>query len=159
MKRRTLFAIAFAASASLAASALWAHCQVPCGIYNDQTRLALMEEHVTTIEKSMREIDRLSSDAGANMNQLVRWVNNKDAHADKLTEIVTAYFMAQRIKPAAPEDKAKYGKYVRELTMLHRMMMHAMKAKQTTDPQHCNELRKLIAEFRASYLGKQASAH
>ena len=152
MKRRILPAIVCVASISLAACVLCAHCQIPCGIYDDAMRFALMEEHVATIEKSMREIDRLAMNPKANANQLVRWVNNKEAHANELTEIVTSYFMAQRIKPADPSDKAAHEKYVRELTLLHRMMVHAMKAKQTTDPTHGSELRKLIAHFRASYL-------
>ena len=36
-----------------------AHCQIPCGIYNDTARITMMEEHVTTLEKSMKEIIRL----------------------------------------------------------------------------------------------------
>ena len=30
---------------------LTAHCEIPCGIYDDQLRLQLMREHVMTIEK------------------------------------------------------------------------------------------------------------
>ena len=33
------------------------HCQIPCGIYDDEVRFKLMREHVETIEKS---IDRKS---------------------------------------------------------------------------------------------------
>ena len=34
---------------------------------------------------------------------MVRWVVNKEVHADELSDIVTYYFMAQRIKPGMPE--------------------------------------------------------
>jgi len=62
------------------------------------------------------------------MNQIVRWVNNKDQHADELSEIVTYYFMAQRTK-AAPESDAKaYSDYVKKLTLLHQMVVHSMQA-------------------------------
>ena len=90
---------------TLAALALQAqaHCQIPCGIYDDAARLTLMKEHVTTIEKSMNEIARLTAASPKDPNQLVRWVNNKEVHADKLTEIVTCYFLAQRIKPTGGE--------------------------------------------------------
>lgn len=57
------------------ASIAGAHCQIPCGIYDDRARIVLMEEHVTTIEKSMNEITTLSADTPQNINQLVRWVN------------------------------------------------------------------------------------
>lgn len=140
-----------------AGSTALAHCQIPCGIYNDPVRFALLEEHVTTIEKSMNEIQRLSKEQEPNWNQIVRWVNNKEVHAGELTEIVTFYFMAQRVKPADPKDKAAYVKYVREITLLHQIVIAAMKAKQTTDLENCTKLRGLIAKFKASYLGERVA--
>jgi len=144
--------IAIALLASSAGSA-WGHCQIPCGIYDDDLRFKSMLEHVATIEKSMKQIESLGQENKANANQLVRWVNNKDAHADKLTEIITFYFMAQRVKHVSKSDTAAYKKYVRELTTLHQMVVLAMKAKQTTDLKHCSDLRKLAADFRKSYMG------
>jgi hypothetical protein len=158
MSRRTLVTLAVAALTAAAASTALAHCQIPCGIYDDPARFTLMEEHITTIEKSMNQINELSKEAQPNWNQIVRWVVNKEAHADELTEIVTFYFMAQRIKPADPNDPAARAKYVREITLLHQIMVHAMKAKQTTDLEHCEALRALVGQFRASYLGEQAKA-
>jgi len=128
------------------------HCQIPCGIYDDPVRFALMEEHVTTIEKSMQEIERLSSEDDPDWNQIVRWVNNKEHHSQELADIVTFYFMAQRVKPADEKDNPAYSKYIGELTTLHEIMFHAMKAKQTTDLDHCTMLRGLIEEFRTSYM-------
>ena len=141
-----------------------AHCQIPCGIYDDPTRFKLLDEHIRTIEKSMRQIDQLSADAGKNANQLVRWVQNKEAHADELSRIVTQYFLQQRLKPAAPDDKAGWDAYVNKLVLCHRMLVAAMKAKQTTDLQYVRQLRDTLAEFRHAYLGAAegkaaASAH
>lgn len=130
-----------------------AHCQIPCGIYDDQTRITLMEEHVATIEKSMNEITKLAAETPQNINQLVRWVDNKDEHADKLTEIVTYYFLAQRIKPTEPAEK-----YDAELKLLHGMMIASMKAKQTTDLQYVEELKTLIHEFEHIYFGETVAA-
>ena len=157
--RRRVWAVALlvvGVSISSMLTAARGHCQIPCGIYDDPARFTQMLEHVQTIEKSMHEIKHLSEAKTPNWNQLVRWVVNKETHADKLSEIVTFYFLAQRVKPAAPEDKAAYEKYVREVTLLHRMMVAAMKAKQTVDEAHCKTLRTLIAEFRKSYLGREA---
>jgi nickel superoxide dismutase len=159
MRRRTLTTLAALTVIAGAASVAFAHCQIPCGIYNDPVRFVMLEEHVTTIEKSMNEIEALSQEAKPNYNQIVRWVTNKETHADELTEIVTFYFMAQRIKPAEPGDAAAQAKYVKEITLLHQMVVHAMKAKQTTDLEHCKALRSLIAKFRDSYLGEKAHAH
>jgi nickel superoxide dismutase len=151
-----LVALAIAAATS---SAALAHCQIPCGIYDDAVRFTLLEEHVTTIEKSMLQIKSLSREEEPNWNQIVRWVTNKEAHADKLTEIVTFYFMAQRLKPADPSGKEAFSKYLRELTLLHQMVVHAMKAKQTVDVEHCAKLRELIADFKTSYMGTQSHGH
>ena len=160
MARRLLMATALLGMVTTAGTTAWAHCQIPCGIYDDPVRFSQLEEHVATIEKSMKQIVELSGEAKPNYNQLVRWVNNKETHADKLTEIVTFYFMAQRIKPPADHaDKAALDKYLRQVTLLHQMVVQAMKAKQTTDPEHCEKLRTLIEEFRTSYLGKKAAAH
>jgi nickel superoxide dismutase len=132
-----------------------AHCQIPCGIYDDPARFTEMLEHITTIEKSMTQINTLSSEAPEqNVNQLVRWVMNKEDHVDELTEIVTFYFMAQRVKPAEAGDAAAYRKYVGEVTLLHRMVVVGMKCKQTTDLDQVKALRDLVGAFKKSYLGE-----
>ena len=133
---------------------LFAHCQIPCGIYDDPARIKLMEEHVFTIERSMKEIVRIAGTENPNWNQTVRWVKNKEHHAEDLTEIVTKYFMAQRVKPADPGSKEAHAGYVHQLTLLHRIMVHSMKAKQTTDLIHVKQLRDLIGKFKESYLKK-----
>lgn len=135
---------------------VYAHCEIPCGIYDDHMRIHMMEEHVTTIEKSMNEILNLQKQVPLNYNQIVRWVNNKDAHADKLREIVTQYFMDQRVKPATKEAGKVYDDYVNQLTLLHQIMVHAMLSKQTLDLTHIDELRSLIAAFDKAYFKNEA---
>lgn len=157
MQTKHLTALAIAALLLGVSAPLWAHCQIPCGIYGDATRFELLEEHIKTVEKSMKEITELSSAAQPNYSQIVRWVGNKEAHAKELTEIVTFYFMAQRVKPADPKDHAAQSKYVHQVTLLHQMVVHAMKAKQTTDLAHCAKLRELLGQFKASYLGRAGS--
>jgi len=139
----------------LAGVKLFAHCQIPCGIFDDPTRFALMREHVTTLAKSMDQIMELEKAAPANYNQITRWVMNKEEHADDFTQIVTYYFMAQRIKPTTPENKEAYDKYIREVTLLHEMIVNAMKVKQTTDKQYIDKLNGLIDRFEISYLGEE----
>lgn len=133
---------------------LYAHCQIPCGIYDDPARFTLLEEHVTTIEKSVKEITKLSATESPDWNQITRWVKNKEHHADEFSHIVTYYFLAQRIKPVDPENKDRYAKYLNELVWLHEMVVYSMKAKQTIDLGNVAKLRSLIKGFKASYLGK-----
>lgn len=143
----------------LLAPRAFAHCEVPCGIYDDEMRADLLAEHVTTIEKSMQMIVELSAAQPPNYNQIVRWVTNKDDHADHLQEVVCQYFMTQRVKPASPDKPEDYRKYVEQVTLLHKMLVAAMKAKQTTDLAYVAELRGLIGDFRLAYFGKEEGAH
>ncbi len=154
MKRKTALVIVAIALLSLAASKALAHCQIPCGIYDDPARFSLMAEHITTIEKAMKTIIDLSGQKTPDYNQLVRWVQNKDQHADELSEIVTHYFMAQRIKPPEEQGEETHKKYVEQITSLHQMLVYSMKAKQTTDLQNVERLRSLLETFRASYLAE-----
>ena len=132
----------------------YAHCEIPCGIYDDSLRVALIEEHIGTVEKSMKTIIDLSKEKNINYNQLVRWIDNKEAHAEKIQMIVSQYFMNQRIKPATTEEKKEYERYVKELTLLHQILIYSMKCKQTTDIAHITKLRELTAEFKKSYFSK-----
>lgn len=139
------------------AQAAQAHCEIPCGIYGDRMRIQMIEEDIETIEKSMREIRKLSKAPGRNANQLVRWITNKEHHATKIQDVVWQYFMAQRI---TPESKGQaQEKYRREITLLHEMIIEAMKCKQTTDQKHVRTLRTLTTRFAQSYFGKQKHEH
>jgi len=129
----------------------FAHCEIPCGIYEDTLRIELIKEHITTIEKSMNMIIELSKEENPNYNQIVRWVVNKDEHAQKLQDIVSQYFMHQRIKPVSPENEEMYEKYIERLTLLHELLVYAMNAKQTTDLSYIEKLNKTINAFEKSY--------
>lgn len=142
-----------------AASLAFAHCQIPCGIYTDEMRFAMIEEHLQTIEKSMAQIEELSAAAPVNYNQLVRWVTNKDTHAQEIQDIVNAYFLTQRIKPVAADAGEKYDEYVKSLELLHGLLVNAMKCKQTTDAANVAACRTLLEEFRKLYFKDKEHTH
>ena len=139
-------------------SLAYSHCQIPCGIYDDEARFNMIAEHITTIEKSMKQIETLSAEDKPNMNQIVRWVNNKEEHADELSHIVSYYFMAQRINPTTKDNTKEYNEYIKKLTLLHEMLVYAMKTKQSTDTTNVEKLRSLLNQFHESYYGKTAEA-
>ncbi len=143
------FLLSFAAI--IAPQTVSAHCQIPCGIYHDQMRIDMMNEDIETIEKSMNSINEISAAESKDYNQLVRWVNNKEMHADKIMDIVTEYFMAQRVKLVDSSDQAGHDKYLKLLEKLHHIQVYAMKCKQTTDLANVNMLKKLVKEFADLY--------
>ncbi len=125
-------------------SLLYGHCEIPCGIYDDEARFNLLEEHVTTIEKSMQQITKMENEEQTVSNQYVRWIMNKEEHATDFQHIVTQYFMTQRIKPDTES-------YADKLALLHKMLIASMKCKQTTDLRYVEELRDLIEKFHVLY--------
>ncbi len=146
MASKTLFMLLTAGVMLMVAVSAAAHCEIPCGIYDDRLRARMLAEHANTIEKSMRQIVGLSGKTPVNYNQMVRWVNNKEEHAEEVQHIVWQYFMAQRIRP----DAEKYGE---KLAVLHQMLLTAMKCKQTTDLEQVKQLRVLLKKFEILYFG------
>jgi len=63
--------------------------------------------------------------------------------------------MTQRLKHPDTDKEEARGKYVRQLTLLHQMLISAMKAKQTTDLTNVEQLRSLLDDFSIAYLGRK----
>lgn len=122
-----------------------AHCQIPCGIYNDHARVEAMMEDAATIEKAIHLIGELSGKTDArSVNQTVRWVMNKEKHAQNIISTISDYFLTQRIKP----DQKDYG--IR-LAGHHAVVLAAMKAKQAADPAAARSLKSAIKALEPYY--------
>jgi len=151
---KTILLAAIIISTFLITSNSYAHCEIPCGIYQDSLRIQMINEHIETIEKSMKMINKLSAEGEKNYNQIVRWVINKEEHAKKIQEIVSQYFLHQRIKLTDSNDKVKYAKYLNQLATLHEILVYSMKAKQTTDLNYIKKLEDTVHKFAEIYFHK-----
>ena len=130
----------------------YAHCQVPCGIYNEEARFTAMREDATTIEKATKLIAELSGKTdAASKQQLVRWTITKEDHASSIISTVAEYFLTQKIKPADGKDKKAYAKYVEQLKACHLVMRAAMGTKQKVDPKAVDSLKLAIEKLAAFY--------
>jgi len=145
-----------ASAPALNAPAPARHCQIPCGIYGDQMRIAMLMEDAATIEKGMKMLAEFDKEESPSKNQIVRWVVNKDTHAQAIQDQVAAYWLAQRIK--APKDGSK-DKYHEQLELMHGITVAAMKCKQTIDSQHVDAIRKHALEFSGTYFSKEDLEH
>ena len=121
-----------------------AHCQIPCGIYGDDARFTALLEDVTTLKKAVRKIEQEWAADSINHNQLVRWVKNKETHADKISHVMLEYFLAQRIKSDQPDYEAR-------LVAIHKIIVLAMKTKQNVDAGIVDDLEMAITGFQALY--------
>ena len=159
MKIRNIIAISIIFTA-FGLNNIHAHCQVPCGIYDDAVRIIQLREHVTTIEKAMKQIDQLTSDESSsqNMNQLIRWINTKEEHATFIQSIIADYFLAQRIKPKK-KDEAGRQQYVDQTLLLQQIIVAAMKSKQTVDKSNPRLVSTLLNQFVELYFDEHGKEH
>ena len=122
-----------------------AHCQIPCGIYDDHARVKMMLEDVATLEKSVKMMTELAGKTDIqSQNQMVRWVMNKEDHAQKIIESISDYFLTQRVK-ASQQD------YQDRLVKHHTVIVNAMKAKQTADLDVVNQLKMSVEALLPYY--------
>ena len=135
------------------------HCQVPCGIYGDQMRFEGMLEDTKTIAKAISQIEEFAAELGngeppsaKGMNQMVRWVSNKESHAQNIQDVMGAYFFAQRIK-------ADNKDYMAQLATAHKVIVCAMKCKQDASAATAENLKKSILAFYKAYEGKEPKFH
>ena len=137
------------------------HCQVPCGIYGDKMRIDMLMEDATTVEKAMSEVRAMESgDKELVYNQLVRWISNKEEHAQRIQDQVAAYWLAQRIKaPADGAGEEATAKYHGQLALLHGVIVDAMKCKQTTDAANVKALRDKAMRFSETYFTGEDLEH
>ena len=131
----------------------YAHCEIPCGIYGDDARFTALLEDLDTIEKAMGQIGELAGKTDAqSANQLARWVEAKEDHANKIQHVVTQYFMTQRLKvPGADAGDGAMAGYTEKLVLLHKILRGAMKCKQVVDVGQVAVVRELVHEFKHAY--------
>lgn len=144
-KAMLLTAIAVAGFSFVMSPQVQAHCQIPCGIYDDHARVLSMLEDAATVEKSAKLIAELAGKSDAqSQNQLVRWVMNKEKHAQNIIDTISDYFLTQRVKYSQKD-------YTERLVKHHTVIVAAMKAKQNADKKYAQELQKSIEALAPYY--------
>ncbi len=134
-------------------SIIFGHCQVPCGIYDDASRIIQIQEDFRTIKKAMGQIILLNSKSSAqDSNQLIRWINTKEEHANNIQKILTEYFLVQRIKPSNK-------KYIDQISIIHQVLILAMKCKQTVAVNYVDDGINIIEKFIDIYFDKHGKDH
>ena len=128
-----------------------AHCQVPCGIYDDAARIKQIREDAATISKAIGKINKLAGQHDANaFNQAARWVTTKEAHASNIIHIVSEYFLTQKVKPVSRGSEG-YEAFLAKLADHHSVMVAAMKTKQSADTATAVSLRAAIDQLAKHY--------
>lgn len=130
-----------------------AHCQIPCGIYDDARVFSELKQHVETIARSNKGLAEAKT-----MHDAARWTMNKEQHAQKIQDTAQSYFLAQRVKPLAKGAEG-YEDYVMSTTGLHQIIVAAMKAKQSTLADSVDALSDAIEAYETHYWGLHGHGH
>lgn len=148
-----------AARAAVAVTAT-AHCEVPCGIYDDHAEVERMRLDAITMKKASAQITTLADSVdAASLNTIARWAMIKEEHGRKLQHSVAWYFLTQRVKaPKDMNDAAAVEKYHGQLAAFHRISVAAMKAAQNLDPAATDELLAAIDVVAPWYPAAKAGA-
>ena len=77
-------------------------------------------------------------------NQLVRWVVNKEQHAQRIIATIGDYFLTQRVK-------AKQEDYTERLQKHHAVIVAAMRAKQNANAEVVAELESAVEALAPYY--------
>ncbi len=132
---------------------LFAHCQIPCGIYSDSAKIMQIQEDLDTIEKAMEQIVKLSSkNDPQSLNQVIRWTSAKETHAQNIQVIVTEYFMTQRLRENSKD-------YLKKLKTLHLLLVSSMKCKQSVELENVKNSRASLETFVKLFFTKEDIKH
>ena len=143
--KNTLLTISIIFASFILPQQIYAHCQIPCGIFDDHARIKAMLEDTATIEKSVHLVAELSgkTDVQSN-NNIVRWVINKEKHAENIISTISDYFLTQRVTPTQKD-------YAERLEKHHAVIIAAVKAKQNADLSYVKDLKKNIEALLPYY--------
>ena len=129
-----------------------AHCQIPCGIYDDHARIQSMLEDAATVKKATVQLSELAGkDDIQSTNQTVRWISSKESHSQNVISTISNYFLTQRVKPDQKD-------YAERLAKHHAVIVAAMKAKQNADGAYADALIESVQAL-VIYYPKQDHTH
>ena len=92
-------------------------------------------------------VDLAQKNDPQSINQRVRWIMNKEKHAQNIIDTISDYFLTQRVKP----DQENYQE---RLVKHHTVIVLAMKTKQNVDEKYVNQL-KISIEALIPYYPKK----
>lgn len=138
------FAAGLALSALTMTSSLQAHCQMPCGIYHDDMVYDQIDQFVETVYKGMSIINENKIGTPKEKNEMVRWVVQKEKCCNEAADMITTYFLQQKIKPG--EDDT-----VKRLVSAHKLLFLMVAIKQNTDLDYVKQFNEEWERFKLMF--------
>lgn len=110
----------------LTAPLLHSHCQMPCGIYHDDMVYDQIDQYVETMVKGVTVLSENQYQTAQDKNTFTRWVVQKENMSNETAQLLTSYFLQQKIKP--DEDDT-----VKRVVAVHKLLCYIVTIKQTCD--------------------------
>lgn len=118
-----------------------AHCQMPCGIYNDQMVYDKIDEYYKTMVKAVSALNDNKFTNLHDRNQFIRWVTQKDKQSDEMADVICTYFLMQKIPP---DDEDSFDL----VKSAHKLLFLIVAIKQNVDLKIVNEFGKEWDHFK-----------
>lgn len=132
-------------------------CETACSdIADDEAAFARIEENIQAIEAETAYILEWQADPVTNTNPIALSVGRRIQNADKIREVLTDYFLYQRIMPTAENRGSDVEKYRQRLALIHSLLNALIQTKDSYDPNVTVNLRSKLDEFKNFYY-QQAS--
>lgn len=123
---------------------LSAHCQLPCGIYHDDMIYDLIDQYAETMYKGITVMNQSKLDSVHDFNELTRWVIEKEKESNETAQLITFYFLQQKIKPGEPET-------TKRLEAAHKLLFLLVAIKQNNEIRFVDQFAKQWEDFKLMF--------
>lgn len=125
-------------------SNLGAHCQMPCGVYHDEMVFDQIDQYVETMYKGISIMNTNKFHGVHDWNEVIRWVILKEKESDATANLLTTYFLQQKIKTGEPDT-------VKRLVSCHKLLFLLVAIKQNTDVKFVKDFLEEWEDFKAMF--------
>lgn len=123
---------------------LSAHCQMPCGIYHDDMVFDQVDQYIETMVKGITVMQESPFATTRERNEFIRWVMTKDHQSDEIAQLITAYFLQQKIKPDESDSDKR-------LKAAHKLLFLIVQIKQNVDIAIVKQFYEVWEEFKLMF--------
>lgn len=123
---------------------LSAHCQMPCGIYHDDMVFDQIDQYIETMVKGVSVLNENKFNNLQERNEFVRWIMQKENASNETADLITTFFLQQKIKPGE-EDTPK------RVLSAHKLLFLLVQIKQTADFKVLNDFYEEWEKFKLMF--------
>lgn len=121
-----------------------AHCQMPCGIYHDDMVYDQIDQFVETVYKGISIMNENKFITVKDKNEFVRWVVQKEKCCNEATDLITTYFLQQKIKPGEADTTQR-------IVVAHKLLFYIVAIKQNTELEFVKQFNEEWERFKVMF--------